>query len=75
MSKDNTPMKFKLIRDVDASGISGIGHVADGVVFWNGKCVLCWRTADSSIAIYDNIDVLKRIHGHQGKTKVVWIYN
>lgn len=73
MSKDQTPMRFKLMRDVDESGVSGTGHVADGVVFWNGKCVLCWRTNYNSVAVYDNLHTLRQIHEHGGKTKVVWI--
>lgn len=63
---------FFLKRIKDESGVSGVGFVAEGVQFSNGKCALSWRTKQSSIAIYDSIEVLEAIHGHNGKTKVVW---
>ncbi len=62
---------YKLVRIEDESGVSGTGHVADIVEFHNGKCVMCWRTSMSSIAIYDSLYELEKIHGHGGKTKVV----
>lgn len=64
--------KFYLSRVEDKSGVSGVGIVAEGVQFENGKCVLSWLTAHTSIAIYDNIEELEAIHGHNGKTVVVW---
>ena len=63
---------FHLVRDVDQSGVSGTGIVAEGVQFTNGKCALCWLTNKSSIAVYDSFDDLIAIHGHNGATKAVW---
>ncbi len=63
---------FALIRDVDSSGVSGTGHVADGVQFSNGKVVISWLTSVSSVAIYDNIEAVEKIHGHGGNTRIVW---
>jgi hypothetical protein len=63
---------FVLYRDEDDSGVSGTGNVAEGVEFSNGKCVLCWITQYRSVAVYDSIRELISIHGHDGKTKVVW---
>ncbi len=65
--------RFVLNRIEDETGISGTGHIADGVQFDNLKCVLCWRTAISSVAVYDSIEILEDIHGHNGKTVVEWI--
>ena len=62
--------QFYLERLVDGSGVSGTGIVADGV---DGKCVLCWRNKISSIVIYDNIEDVRSIHGHNGDTKIVFI--
>lgn len=62
---------FHLERDVDESGISGAGIVAEGVVFSNGKAVLSWLTDYTSVAIYENIEHLEAIHGHAGKTRIV----
>jgi hypothetical protein len=63
---------FELYRTEDESGISGTGIVAEGVVFWNGKCALAWKTQYTSVAIYDDIATLEKIHGHDGKTRVVF---
>ena len=63
---------FELIRLEDATGVSGVGRVAEGVQFENGKCALNWLTDLTSIAIYDSIDILIAIHGHNGMTKVRW---
>jgi hypothetical protein len=66
---------FELRRTEDESGVSGTGTVAQGVIFDNGKCVLTWLTEYTSIAVYDDIETVRRIHGHNGKTKVVQIAN
>ena len=65
---------FVLNRLEDESGVSGTGIVAEGVQFWNGKCALCWRTVPvSSIVIYDSVEGLEKIHGHNGKTLIEWM--
>lgn len=38
-------LRFELHRDTDVSGVSGVGIVADGVVFPDGTAVLQWRGA------------------------------
>ena len=65
--------RFILNRIKDETGISGVGHIADGVKFQNGPCVLRWRTDPGSIGIYENMVGLMKIHGHEGKTVVEWI--
>lgn len=64
--------QFYLLRLEDESGVSGTGRVAEGVIFSNGRCALNWLTAYESQAIYPSIDELEAIHGHGGKTKVVY---
>lgn len=64
---------FQLHRDVDSSGVSGTGLVAEGVEFSNGECALHWLTKQSSLGIYVNIVDVEKIHGHEGLTRVVWI--
>lgn len=63
---------FWLKRIEDSTGVSGIGVVAEGVQFSNGKCAISWLTNLSSIAIYDNIETLEKIHGHGGSTLVIY---
>lgn len=63
---------FHLLREIDDSGISGTGVVAEGVEFSDGVCVLRWMTEISSTVMYQSIEDVKRIHGHHGHTKIVW---
>lgn len=63
--------EFYLQRNEDESGISGTGIIARGVIFPSGKVVMEWQTFHSSIALYDNINDVISIHGHDGKTLVI----
>ena len=49
---------FVLYRIKDDSGISGLGIVAEGVEFSNGKCALCLTTKYRSVAVYDSFKEL-----------------
>ena len=69
---DPMPQIFELVRTEDESGVSGVGPVAWGVRFPDGKCVLRWRTEFTSVAVYDSIEDVETIHGHDGKTTVEW---
>ncbi len=62
---------FYLQRDIDESGVSGTGIVAEGVEFSDGRVCMRWLTSTASTGFYDSIDQLELIHGHNGKTKVV----
>lgn len=81
MTTDPTPpergaeacRRFQLIRREDQTGISGTGVVAYGVLFPDGRAVLRWDTKVNSTVIYDSLDDLKTIHGHDGRTVVHWI--
>lgn len=63
---------FRLVRDDDETGISGKGVVAEGIEFSNGMCAMCWLTAMHSVAVYPNVRQLEAIHGHNGRTRVVF---
>lgn len=67
--------RFVLQRIEDESGVSGTGYIAEGVQFTDGTCALRWRTQYKSTAVYENMNDLKAIHGHNGKTKVLWNHN
>lgn len=62
---------FELHRDADETGISGTGVVAQGVIWTDGTVAIRWLTANRSGAYYDNIQDVERIHGHNGKTRIV----
>lgn len=66
------PRRFHLLRIEDVHGVSGDGIVAEGVQFTNGYVVLTWLTQLTSVAVYHSVDVLERIHGHEGRSIVVW---
>jgi len=65
-----TAKLFVLNRLEDETGISGTGIVAEGVIFSNGKCAVSWLTKVTSVAVYDSIEEVKAIHGHDGKTVI-----
>jgi len=58
---------FDLIRLEDETGISGTGAVAEGAILDHGACVMTWANSES-IATYQNISELLKIHGHGGRT-------
>lgn len=65
---------FKMVRDIDETGISGTGVVAEGIEFSDGRVALRWQTGDhNSTVIWDNIESVHAIHGHNGKTRVVFV--
>ena len=41
---DERPRVFSMIRQCDESGVSGTGHVLDGVVWPAGATSVCWRS-------------------------------
>ena len=65
--------RFYVERVEDESGVSGTGRVAEGCEFDNGKVAMQWLSHKPSVTIFDNIKHLKDLHGHKGKTIVVWI--
>jgi hypothetical protein len=65
--------RFQLHRDVDASGVSGLGVVAEGIQFSTGQCAVGWTTRVRSVAVYQSIADIEHIHGHGGQTRIVWI--
>jgi hypothetical protein len=67
------PRRFELVRDVDVSGVSGTGHVADGVLFGSGLVVMHWRGEWPSLSMHPNLESVRAIHGHGGATHIAWI--
>ena len=64
--------RFHLRRIEDATGVSGTGRVAEGVVFSDGTCAIRWLTATKSTAVYATLADVITIHGHDGGTLVVF---
>lgn len=64
--------RFYLDRQTDVSGTSGTGAVVEGVQLSNGQCVVRWLTYLSSLCIYQSIEDVVAIHGHDGSTNLHW---
>lgn len=64
---------FRLNRREDESGVSGVGIVDEGVVFFDGTVALKWRTAVHSISVFNNIEEVIEVHGHKGLTEVEFL--
>lgn len=74
---------FYLVRIEDETGISGTGIVAEGVRWSDGSCSLRFVSKTPGFINFEGVpedaDIqrigdrhVKQVHGHQGKTKVVW---
>jgi hypothetical protein len=65
--------RFHLDRTEDQTGVSGTGVVAQGVEFDNGKVAMTWIVRDMpTVTVYDSMDWIEVLHGHDGRTVVVW---
>lgn len=76
---EHEPSRGVIIRKVDVTGISGLGHIVEFCVFSDGACALRWLGGppqnQPKWEFYDNpgIEPFIQISGHNGNTEVVWI--
>ncbi|MFB9991941.1 hypothetical protein ACFFLM_08190 [Deinococcus oregonensis] len=56
------PRRFTILRETDATGVSGTGRVLDGVIFHTGQVVVCWRSEHRSITVFENWDAFAGVH-------------
>lgn len=63
---------FLLVRDVDDTGISGTGIVAEGIEFSDKSVAMRWKGESPSTSIWANIRHMLLIHGHGTKSRVEW---
>ncbi|MEU1596169.1 hypothetical protein ABZ468_25750 [Streptomyces sp. NPDC005708] len=71
MTDHPIPRLFAFVRDSDITGVSGPGHVADGVQWADGTVVMRWLERPST-SVWDSLDVMVSVHGHDGASRVVW---
>jgi hypothetical protein len=64
---------FILIREKDITGKSGTGIVAEGVVFTDGFAIIKWLREPYALGIYETLEALISVHGHEGNTHVEFI--
>lgn len=68
--------RFYLQRDFDPSGVSGCGRVAEGVLFASGWVALQFDPSLKGVHcvyVYRDLADMYLLHGHGGKTRIVWI--
>lgn len=64
---------FQLHRDDDETGVSGTGVVAEGVEFTSGQVCLTWISPHRCVNVYESIRTVEELHGHEGKTRIVFL--
>ena len=64
---------FILERKKDESGISGTGIVAEGIIFSDGSVAYRWLTDTPTTTLAANIEVVRKLHSHDGKTKIKYL--
>ena len=74
MDADRQVMRrFLLVRHSDPSGVSGTGVVAQGVEFTDGAVALRWVGSHPSTVAWADVEHIRVIHGHSGRTVIRWI--
>lgn len=73
MDLDTAPRRFVLKRDEDVTGLSGTGVVAWGVIFPDGRVATRWKSEVAQTCAFDSIEDVIHVHGHHGRTRVVWL--
>ena len=63
--------RFFLVRREDISGVSGTGVVAEGVEFQHGMVVVSFYKFASAI-VYPNMRNAIDVHGHDGRTEIIY---
>jgi hypothetical protein len=73
-TKTPRPRRFLLVRTEDVTGVSGTGAVAEGVRYSDGVCSMHWVVKPaSSTTVYDSVEDVEAIHGHEGRTMVQFL--
>ena len=65
--------RFLLVRDRDLTGVSGIGIVAEGAEFTSGLAVLRWLREPYAVGVFQSVEDLIAIHGHEGATHIQFL--
>lgn len=68
------PRRFRLVRKIDVTGLSGCGVVAFGVRFPDGAAVTRWHNAEiAQTCVWANVGDVLNVHGHNGATRLEWL--
>ncbi len=74
--KGNHPFRhYIMVRDHDEGNVSGTGVVADVIEFESKWVAVGWRSTTKSalpsVYIYPSMEYVHKLHGHNGKTRLV----
>ncbi|MEU0691413.1 hypothetical protein [Streptomyces uncialis] len=67
-----TSRRFHLQRTTDITGVSGTGHVADGVLWPDGTVSIRWTGERPSVVFWASLADAEAVHGHGGATRIIW---
>ncbi len=73
ISSTSQMRRFVLIRVEDLTGVSGTGEVAEGAVFSSGMAVIHWLREPYAMGVYQTLEDVISIHGHEGRTQLQFI--
>lgn len=63
---------FFLLRHEDVHGNTGVGVVAEGVIFDDGgMCAMTWLSDFKTVTVFPDIKTVIALHGHGGSTDIV----
>lgn len=65
--------RFHLVRLEDVTGVSGIGRVAEGVEFHDGRVEMSWFGPQHTSEGAPDWQTIIAIHGHGGRTVIEWL--
>lgn len=69
---------FRVVRDLDVSGVSGTGVVAEGAQFSDGWAVTHWLDQapmwepKTDVWHHKGTGPITKVHGHGGSSRIVW---
>lgn len=66
------PRLFHLEPDLDVTGASGTGRVADGVLWPDRTVTIRWRGGMPSTVNWSDLAHAETVHGHGGHTRIVF---
>jgi hypothetical protein len=67
------PFVLVLVRDIDVSGVSGVGVVVNGIQFPDGHVAIHWTGSKwPTTTGHTCMESVTDTHGHEGATRVVW---
>lgn len=64
--------RFHFHRDINHTGVSGVGCVAQGIEFDDGRVVLVWMRPPHGMSTFASIEDMLSVHAHGEQDPIVW---